>query len=234
MPSSVLELPQLSITYAEPLPEQQYLLIAGGREPAPPWLKTIAAGRHIWAIDHGIDSCQKAGLIPEHLIGDGDSASASAWNWAEKNAAVVERYAPEKDLTDTQLALSTIKKEQDNPFVLLTGAFGGRFDHAFSTLFSFAFSGLHGGLADEREACFFLQEKQTLQIQAKKRPKAISLLPFQEPCTGVSIHGTHWPLQKAALSQRLPMAVSNELNKDDSSFTVSLDEGTLGVYLYWE
>ena len=234
MPSSILELPQLTITYDRPLPAQQHLLIAGGREPSVPWLKAAASGRHIWAIDHGIDSCQKAGLIPERLIGDGDSASASAWSWAEKTAAVVERYAPEKDFTDTQLALSTIKKEQDNPFVLLTGAFGGRFDHAFSTLFSFAFSGLCGGLADEKEACFFLQAEQTLQIQTRKRPKAISLLPFQEPCTGVSIHGTHWPLQKAALSQRLPMAVSNELNKDDSSFTVSLDEGTLGVYLYWE
>lgn len=110
MPSSILELPQLTITYDRPLPAQQHLLIAGGREPSVPWLKAAASGRHIWAIDHGIYSCQKAGLIPERLIGDGDSASASAWSWAEKTAAVVERYAPEKDFTDTQLALSTIKR----------------------------------------------------------------------------------------------------------------------------
>ena len=153
---------------------------------------------------------------------------------AEKLGIPIHRFPPAKDFTDTQLGLQLAEQYVPDSFFLLTGAFGGRFDHAFSTLFSFAFSGLCGGLADEKEACFFLQAEQTLQIQTRKRPKAISLLPFQESCTGVSIHGTHWPLQEAALSQMLPMAVSNELKKDSSSFRVSLHEGTLGIYLYWE
>lgn len=233
MPSSILELPQLQALYPAPLPEKQLMLIAGGHPPEGTWLQEAAQKRTLWGIDRGIESCQQADLKPSRLIGDGDSASKSSWNWGCSLPIPVERYSPIKDLTDTQLALQIAAKTYPGCFVLLTGGFGGRFDHAFSTVYSFAFSGLSGCMADEQEAIFFLQDTQSLAFHTKKRPRAISLLPLSETCTGVSIANVYWPLTDTTLKKDLPYAISNELTASGQDFNVSLASGTLGIYMSW-
>ena len=172
--------------------------------------------------------------VPDFLLGDADSASAAAWDWALAAGVVSEHFNAKKDLTDTQLALSKIKASSPAAFVLLTGAFGGRFDHAMSTIFSCAFSGIPMILADEKEACFFLHETDSLSFTALKKPKAISLLSLTGECRGIFIDGVEWPLEDATLRQDAPYAVSNELAEGSSSFRVRLLQGTLAVYLYWQ
>jgi len=103
-----------------------------------------------------------------------------------------------------------------------------------STLFSCAFSGIPMILADEQEACFFLHEEDSLSFTAKQTPKAVSLLALGGECRGISLAGTQWPLEDAVLRQEEPYAVSNELAEGSSSFRVSLQAGTLAVYLYWQ
>lgn len=231
--SHTFYLPQLSVQFPHRLPQEQYLLVTGGRPPAEKWLQTVAANRILWAVDHGLDSCKAAKLIPRRLIGDGDSAAADTWHWAEALHIPIEKFSPKKDYTDTQLALSFLKKEQISPFVLLTGALGARLDHTFSTLLSFGFSGLPGAIADEQESCFFLHNQETLQFSIKKRPKAISLLSLSSSCQGVSITNMYWPLQNATIQQGFPAEISNELLTTATTFYVSLKKGCLCVYLYW-
>jgi thiamine pyrophosphokinase len=230
----IIKLPQATIKHPA-LPQlAELLLIAGGRSPSPQWLRTAAKNRSVWCIDHGIDACRTAGLMPSRLIGDGDSAATGSWHWAESLNIPIERFSPEKDLTDTQLALHRIKASQPGAYILLTGAFGGRFDHAVSTVYSLLGSGMAGCIADEQEALFYLHGGETITIRFHCRPKAISLLPLGADCQNVSIQGVHWPLSQAYLSQTWPYAISNEPASPDQPFTVSLSQGCLGVYLCWE
>lgn len=233
MHTNKFPLPQGIVTFSYTLSEHIYTLITGGRPPAVDWLQEALCGK-LWAIDHGIDLCYAMNRIPDFLLGDGDSAAPAAWDWALTAGVETERFHVKKDLTDTQIALAKIKATSPDAFLLLTGAFGGRFDHAISTLFSCAFSNIPMILADEKEACFFLHGKDRLTFQAAKKPKALSLLSLTAECRGISVTGTEWQLENAVLRSDAPYAVSNELAADSSSFSVRLKEGTLAVYLYWQ
>ena len=230
----IIKLPQAIIEHPALPQTAELLLIAGGRSPAPQWLRAAAENRPVWCIDHGIDACRNAGLQPSRLIGDGDSAASDSWHWAESLHIPIARFSPEKDLTDTQLALRQIQNGQPDAFILLTGAFGGRFDHAVSTVYSLLGSGLAGCIADEKEALLYLHSGETVTIRPRRRPKAISLLPLGADCQDVTIQGVHWPLSRASLLQTWPYAISNEPVSPDQPVTVSLAQGCLGVYLCWE
>ena len=104
--NNVLKTPKLNLA-ASSLQAPQ-LLITGGRAPKADWLNQLCDMNNfvkIIAADHGIDSCQNANLTPDLLIGDGDSASASAWQWAAEQHVPTQKYPRAKDYTDTQLAL---------------------------------------------------------------------------------------------------------------------------------
>lgn len=226
-----LELPQVRASVdsgggAAPRPRLP-LLVLGGRAPEPGWLQKVAEGREIWALDSGADVCLKAGLRPFCLLGDLDSISDEARDWAEELGVAIDRYSPDKDDTDFQLALKLLSGD-----VLVTGCWGGRFDHAFSTIFS-SLLGMERGVrvlcfADEREILFPLQGPARLTLDFASPPSALSLLPLTPSCEGVSIKNVKWPLEDAVLLQAHPQAISNVPLK--SAVTVSVCRGVLGVY----
>ncbi len=228
--NNIISLPEVHVSYSAPLPPGELLLAGGGRAPAADWLCQAAGGRQLWCIDRGIDCCHRAGLVPLRLIGDGDSATEQSWQWAEENNVPIEKFPVKKDYTDTQLALEMAAAEQK--YVVLTGAMGGRFDHAYSTIFSFGHSRLHGCIADEQEAVFFLRGNEKISLTFQKHAKAISLLPLTATASGVTIQGVYWPLQDAELTQELPYAVSNEA--DGEKITIALADGILAVYICWQ
>ena len=115
------------------------LLVVAGRAPEAAWLREAAKGREVWAVDHGLDACLAAGIRPQRLIGDGDSTAPAAWQLAKEQHIPIEQFPVEKDDTDTQLALK-LAREAGFPAAIVTGAFGGRFDHALSTVTSCAFA----------------------------------------------------------------------------------------------
>ena len=229
MKKQKIELPAFSAEFSYPLPEKELLLATGGRAPKIDWLTKAAKQRTLWCIDHGIDYCYSAKLLPQRLIGDGDSAANACWNWARKNQVQVEKFPPEKDYTDTQLALNMAANE--NALIILTGAFGGRFDHAFSTAFTFAHSKLKGIMADEKEAMLFIKGGESVSLNFTSFPKALSLLSFTQFAKGVNIDNVKWPLENKALQQGFPYSVSNEATKNPVH--ISIADGILGIYLCW-
>lgn len=224
-----IKLPAFSAEFSYPLPEKELVLATGGRAPEAEWLTNVANKRTIWCIDHGIDCCYSANLLPQRLIGDGDSAANACWNWAQENQVRIEKFPPEKDYTDTQLALDMANSE--NAMIILTGAFGGRFDHAFSTAFTFAHSQLKGIMADEKEAMLFIRDGESVSLNFSSSPKAISLLSFTQFAKGVNIDNVKWPLKNKDLQQGFPYSVSNEATKNPVH--ISIANGILGIYLCW-
>ena len=233
MKNILLNTPKLKIA-ASSLHAPQ-LLITGGRAPKADWLNqlcTINDFTNIIAADHGIDSCKNANLTPDLLIGDGDSASASAWKWAAAQHVPIQKYPRAKDYTDTQLALELLQKAGAET-IIITGGFGGRFDHSCSTIFSCAHFHTPCIIIDETEAIFFVKtaEKFTFSCPRSILPKAISLIPVTSQCTDVTATNLRWSLAHATLTQNFPNAISNEISAPD--FSVSIAQGILGVYFYW-
>ena len=133
--ANIICLPKLSIKYPYTLPQNQLLLVGGGREPEEKWLLEAAKGRNLWCIDHGMDICHRLRLMPELVLGDFDSCSPDSLQWAQSNGAEIEKFNPQKDFTDTQAALQRVN--DSDTFCILTGALGKRFDHTYSTVFTF-------------------------------------------------------------------------------------------------
>ncbi len=226
-----LELPQVHAAFRREgtrgTPSRRTLVL-GGRSPKPEWLSSVARGLEVWAVDSGLDACRNADVVPSRIIGDLDSVSEAGQVWAAGKAIPVDRYPTEKDDTDFQLALAL----SGGKGILVTGCWGGRFDHAFSNIFS-AVGVLERGthilcFADERETLFPLMGSAELQLAFPRPPLALSLLSLTERCRGVTAKNVKWPLSGATLLQSRPREVSNVLLEREA--TLSVEEGILGVY----
>ncbi len=232
-----VKLPQAELTFRKQLPAATLVMTAGGRPPAKDWILQTAKDVPLWCIDSGIHICRQTGLTPARIIGDGDSASPEAWNWGKGLGIPVEIHPADKDYTDFQLALLRAKSIYGPAVTVVTGVWGGRFDHAFSNIQSLAgweeLGGGKGIAADESEVMFFIAEQDAVTIKAEVKPDIISLLSLTDCCSGVTIEGVRWPLQKTELRRNLPYAISNQPLGDGREVSVSVASGLLGVYLQW-
>ena len=210
----------------------KYLLVAGGREPDDSWLMAAAKGRTVVCADRGITYCQKAGVQPDYLLGDGDSAGGS-WHWAKEKGAGIHKYPSDKDETDLQLALAYILKEDKTAGIVITGVWGGRFDHNYNNVYSaLAAAERTAGpvvLSDEKETMAILPGPDELSIKFASEPEAISVLPLSESIT-VSIEGTKWEIKEKIVKKTNIYTISNRLKQESSLLKISLLEGQAGVY----
>ncbi|WP_263848847.1 thiamine diphosphokinase [Lacticaseibacillus thailandensis] len=71
-------------------------------------------------------------MRPAYVVGDFDSLTAAEFTRVKTAMGTVERHQPEKDDTDTQLALQHGLMVMHADEVFLYGATGGRLDHALA------------------------------------------------------------------------------------------------------
>lgn len=231
-----IRLPQVSLSAPKNGAGTEILLVAGGRKPQVHWLLEAAEGRTVWAIDKGVNVCMEAGLLPALILGDADSASPKLWKAATARGSETLLFSREKDDTDLQMALRTVSGRFDRATALVTGCWGGRFDHTWSNVLS-VLGALRGGLncavlVDHRELLTFVRGGETLTLRHAKEPSAVSLMAFSELCIGVSISGVHWPLEKTRLRKDSPYAISNRPEEGQPT-RAGLDEGEMGLYVSW-
>ena len=206
--------------------------MAGGKKPSREFFLNISGGRKVFCIDKGIEICRECEIKPDFLLGDFDSAEISAIEWAKAKNIRVESYPADKDLTDTQLALKKAGEIYGEHVGILTGCFGGRFDHLYSIIFTCAAINRKIFLADEREIVIYLRGGEETTIKFNKKPLAVSLLPISSICEGVTTKNLHWELKNAILTQNFPNATSNRADSDKIS--VGIGKGTLAIYFCFE
>lgn len=104
------------------------LLVIGGAGPSPARLSECArAAGFIVAADSGLDSCAKAGVVPDLVVGDMDSLSDAALLGGFPPDRVL-LFPRDKDETDTEIGLR-ILHERGWGQVTIAGGAGGRIDH---------------------------------------------------------------------------------------------------------
>ena len=104
------------------------IAIIGGEGPGPSLLKKIVRGAGILAAaDSGLAAAEEAGIRVDWVLGDMDSLDSL--DRLEKYAPNrLLRFPPDKDYTDTELAL-TLLREKGCDEIWIAGGGGGRIDH---------------------------------------------------------------------------------------------------------
>ncbi len=235
-------MPALRFPNAEAVFQEEFfeplLLVAGGRKPSVSWMRQLLPEFSTrWCADSGLISCFEAGFLPERLVGDGDSTPPELWQQAVDAGVSVTRHPVDKDLTDFQLALFTAGDEMHGKPVVVTGCWGGRFDHLWANIFSALWAKENGvrvlAFADEQEMLFLLEGGKSLDIRLHNEERAvISLLPLTAECAGVNLANVRWELKDSLLLQKRPYTVSNRTEKK-KNVSVTLQKGILGVYCGW-
>ncbi|MGX9133620.1 thiamine diphosphokinase [Rummeliibacillus sp. JY-2-4R] len=78
--------------------------------------------------DHGTIYLLNLGITPDLAVGDFDSLNTREWQLVQERVQNIERHIPEKDETDTELAI--YRALEFNPTeIIITGVTGGRLDH---------------------------------------------------------------------------------------------------------
>ncbi len=112
--------------------DETVIVITGAEPLHPSAVAALPPNAIVIAADGALDHALAAGLIPAGLVGDLDSISAAGLAWAEQHATI-QRHDPDKDQTDTELALAMAADFNPARLILVSGG-GDRLDHTFAAI----------------------------------------------------------------------------------------------------
>ena len=184
------------------------------------------------AADKGLYYANQAGLPVHYILGDFDSLPDGILEQYKGKDTVIRTFPPEKDYTDTHLALLwaiELKAEK----VTIIGGMGSRFDHSFANIGLLSMlleQGVKGEIIDPVNRIFMMDKIHSGQVKLLKnreKKEYISLIPYTEKVTGITSQGFKYPLEQAVLTLGISLGISNELVKEEG--TIEMEDGILIV-----
>lgn len=176
-------------------------------------------GAFLCAADRGVEFMESAGIVPDLIIGDFDSASRAAFDLAQKisneRGVPLIRLVPEKDDTDTEAALKQVfERVPGGGDVIILGGTGSRLDHVLGNLSILGMGRAAGKrvlLVDRTNRARLLTPGEYAFSRADQYGKYVSFFPIGGPVQGLTLTGFKYPLSDADLSGETSLAVSNEI-----------------------
>ncbi|WP_314587765.1 thiamine diphosphokinase [Paenibacillus terrigena] len=213
------------------LDHQSRIIIFSGGELTPTALNDIKPGDFIIGVDRGAAFLMEH-QIPMHIaVGDFDSVTKEV---KDQIALCSERFIDcdpiYKDLTDTEMALE-LALEQNPSEIVIYGALGTRIDHSLSNIHLLRRTleaGVHCTLIDPHNEICIMDASRPYHVK-KTSFTYVSLLPLSLQVTGVTLEGFRYPLHQATLTIGKSLSVSNELEKELGTITIT--DGLLLVML---
>ena len=183
------------------------------------------------AADRGLDTCVRAGIAPDIVLGDYDSTvMRERVDEMRQAGAYVEIYPAEKDFTDTEAGVMCALEKGAGEIVIL-GATGGRLDHFLANLDLCLVPlrrGVKCALVDEHNEIRLLDAGITL-CAGDVAGRYVSLIPFTDRVSGVNLTGLKYPLADAVLVRGSSLGVSNEMIAETAR--IDFQEGILTLIL---
>lgn len=179
----------------------------------------------LYAVDGGLAVFEQAGLVPDYLVGDFDTAPGELVGRYETKCTTI-RHQPEKDATDTELAIDHALASGADRIVLL-GASGSRLDHTFANvhmLYRVLLQGRMAELVNENNR-ITLHDKPFWREKRELFGTYLSFLPFFGKVTGVTLSGVKYPLTEKTLTAGNSLGISNEAIEEN--IKVSFSDGYL-------
>ena len=219
------------------------MIISGGsiqREFASGFLKEEKADRII-AADSGLAFCEAENIVPDVILGDFDSISPACaaryhlnalQNGEKKHVMIqgkevlLERFRPQKDATDTELAVEKACSLGADEVILL-GATGSRLDHVLGNialLYRMLQKGVRGWMVDRNCRVRVVQAGTYVIRRDGQFGNYLSIVPYGGAVEGLTITGTAYPLAGHTVHPgEESLCVSNQITEEQAG--ISFDKG---------
>lgn len=182
----------------------------------------------IIAVDGGLAAVSRLQLKPDAIVGDFDTVKEQvlAEYKASSDKIIWETHKPEKDETDTELALDTAIRLGCCELILL-GATGGRMDHFIGNLqllYACLKKGVEAAIVDKKNWISVLDKGRTFQ-SGTLWGKYISFLPLCGEVKKITLTGFKYPLFEKDIDVGTSLCISNELSGMEGS--IDFESGVL-------
>jgi thiamine pyrophosphokinase len=190
---------------------KRFVIVTGGAPLLPAAVQSLPGDAFVIAADGGLDHALAAGLRADLVVGDMDSVSPTALAAARADGVQIEQCSPDKDSTDTELAIAAARARGASDICLIAGD-SYRLDHTIGALAALG----HPSLAacDSLEARWGPALVRVLHgprqwTVATDREPTFSLLALHGECSGVTLSGARWPLSDATITPGSSLGISN-------------------------
>lgn len=203
------------------------LIVTGGSVCESILDKHIHSGeyQYVIGVDKGLEALRSLNISPNLAIGDFDSADASIRAIYENNSNAII-LNPEKDYTDTHVAVEKALEKEPETIVLL-GATGTRIDHVLGNLALLKLCLVKGVkliIEDENNRIYMTDSKATVK-KSEAYGKYVSLIPFSDKVTDINLKGFKYDLECATFVKEETLGVSNEIREEEGQ--ISIGDGYL-------
>ncbi len=204
------------------------VVFIGGDPPHPGIVARLPADAWVVAADSGLDHALALGISVDLLVGDLDSVSEQGLAAAEAAGIAVQRHPPDKDATDTELAIDAAVAFGCERLTVVSGI-GDRLDHSLGALLAVARPSLDGIDVEAwwGEAHVAPMHGPTSRTFAGAPGDVVSLLPVHGAATGITTGGLRFPLHAETLEAGSSRGVSNEFT--ETTARIDLGGGCLLV-----
>jgi thiamine pyrophosphokinase len=206
-------------------------LLAGGPSEHVPDLNEYTNEFSVWVgVDRGVFYLLEKGIKPFMAFGDFDSVSREEMEEIKKQVEHLNRFKPEKDETDMELALNWAL-EQNPEEIRIFGASGGRLDHFFANVQLLIKPVIANNKTNvyliDQQNIIFVKSAGHYHILKNSLKKYISFIPVTQNVKNITLKGFKYPLNNRNISLGSTLCISNELVGDVGTFSFS--EGILIV-----
>ena len=200
-------------------------IVSGGTAPSERLLRSyLEKVDFIIAADRGSECLYNYGIIPDLLLGDFDSVKKEILDDVKLQIKEVLEFPPEKDYTDTEIAIiEAIKRGAKK--IYLFGAIGSRMDHTLGNIGLILTTKKRGAtleIIDDNNRLYLGEKKMKLLGEYGEN---ISFHALCDTVKSFKIRGAKYNLEPYDISLLYPRAICNEFV--DAPIEISYEEGEL-------
>lgn len=179
------------------------------------------------AVDNGLRAADRLSIIPNFIVGDFDTVSPLLlYKYENMGNITINRFKPEKDYTDTQIAV--MKAIEENSFSIhILGGTGSRLDHTLANiqlLQSALECGIEAMIVSEKNRIRLLGDKRKRIVLEKEDSmyKYVSLIPMSDKVCSVTTKGMKYNINNFDfyIDKNISMGVSNEIMEQEAEIRI--------------
>ncbi|MDF2510842.1 MAG: hypothetical protein K0S04_708 [Herbinix sp.] len=174
------------------------------------------------AADSGLAIADRLELELDYIVGDFDSISEEVLLKYRRKSTPMDTYPREKDKTDTHIAVE-LALSHNATSILIAGATGSRMDHVMANIHLLLLPmqvGVSAAMIDTNNKIYLKNESFMLE-KSKQYGDYVSLLPFTERVSGLTLKGFKYPLDHILLEAGSSLGTSNEIVEDIAEVEIS-------------
>lgn len=201
------------------------IIVTGGNKPSKKLLNSyIKSGDLIIGADKGSEYLYDYEIMPNIILGDFDSISEEKLKKIEEKQVEIIKFPPEKDYTDTEIAImEAMKRGADT--IYLFGGLGTRADHSLGNiglLLTTKNKGARLLIVDDHNKMYLADKNMSLN---GSQGEIISFHALSDVVKGFEVRGAKYNLNSYDMHLLDPRAVCNEFI--DTPINIKYESGEL-------